>query len=721
MRLRILLAALSDPRGYRRHLRLPWAMLIVSFLVAIGVAVGGGYALWANWTALLIINTSGMIFFPTVIEVLVLVLVYSRIPLEFGEAAYLFTAGPFTLAYAMRSALAAGFDAVAPVLAQPPTADATALGELLDASQAMEPRVVAIPAPLLIARGSVIGLHALGALLLLSSGGAAALATVIFNAPIEQVPSLSWGLPYLVVVCGGLLLLSLLAFARAISLEQRRRLQKRGMAVSLDSLGLCFHQPVWEIQPRQLAWTELRALASFTYKDWSTRTHTIYILTSDEQALVWEEPPTERYAAEPAQQRTTALQRSAWDLAAIVTHRTGLPVRDLTASVATLTGKSDTTHSGFLRDAYDMALLEEDVPLATALWRWQSLGVGRLPFTLRKLIAAPLAPSAPTPAEADTSAVPARFAKVSEQFNAARKAILAKQALLCLARALLPYAPGEDAAEMSASFNRFLRLERLRRRLSQRFSALTLGACAVILVLAGVYWASEQALTSRLSAIGPQTISQQPTYFASLASPLSDWPVHAPTAADPSSAIFINGGYQVSSSDANAPAQFWIPQQVHGDVAISLTMRVTNPVAQNYLLLSGMLFDVAENGSAYSMFGVDGYGNWILSRVDATRAASDSSPVVAIGSDAAIHTGEGATNTLLLVRHGPLYLLYANGVLISRSFDSKRMLGSSGDVGVYIEDGSVTARFNDFAIYPIPPQLAALSVPAQLPPWLHSN
>ncbi len=48
-------------------------------------------------------------------------------------------------------------------------------------------------------------------------------------------------------------------------------------------------------------------------------------------------------------------------------------------------------------------------------------------------------------------------------------------------------------------------------------------------------------------------------------------------------------------------------------------------------------------------------------------------------------------------------------------------LPTGGDVGVYIDDGSVTARFNDFAIYPIPPQLAAISLPAQLPSWLFSD
>ncbi len=669
MRLRVLLAALSDPLGYRRHLRLPMAILIVSFLVAIGVAVGVGYALWANWTALLIINTSGMSFFLALFQSLALTLVYSRIPLEIGESAYLYSAGPFTLAHALRRALAAGSDAVAPVLAQPPRAD-TALNTLVDASQATEPRVVAIPAPLIIARGHVIGLSLLGALLLLSSGAAATLSTVIFNAPIQQVASVSWGLPYLAVVCGGLLLLALLVFARAIRLAQRRRLQLRGMTVMLDGLGLRFHQPVWEAQPSQLAWTELRALASFTYKDGYTRTHTIYILASDEQALVWEEPPTERYASEPAQQRTAAWQRSAWDLAAAITRRTGLPVRDLTASVATLTGKDDTTtQSGFLRDAYDMALLEEDVPLATALWRWQSLGVGRLPRTLRKLIAAPPAPSAaPTPAEADTSAVPARFAKVREQYNAIRKAILAKQqSLLYLARALLPYAPGEDAAHMPASFNRFLRLERLRRRLTQRFSALTLGACAVILVLAGVYWASEQAMTSRLSAIGQQTLDQPPTYFTSLTSPQSEWPVQSATQ-NAAAATFVNDGYQLSSTDTYVPALFSIPRYEQGDFAIAVTLRL-HGVRQSADKLSsggGLLLDVSGDWSAYTQFGISADGGWTLARLDSNRSQIDPWDILDAGSSTAIHTADGAANTLLLVRHGPLYLLYVNGALVDR-------------------------------------------------------
>ncbi|HEX8994603.1 MAG TPA: hypothetical protein VF812_01085, partial [Ktedonobacterales bacterium] len=80
-------------------------------------------------------------------------------------------------------------------------------------------------------------------------------------------------------------------------------------------------------------------------------------------------------------------------------------------------------------------------------------------------------------------------------------------------------------------------------------------------------------------------------------------------------------------------------------------------------------------------------------------------------------TADGATNTLLLIRHGALYLLYVNGKLVDRYYDRRHVSPRSGAVGIF-SDGDITARFTDFAIYPIPTQLAAVPIPSALPVWL---
>ncbi|MDE3231186.1 MAG: hypothetical protein KGO05_15010, partial [Chloroflexota bacterium] len=408
-RLRVLLAALADTQAYRRALRLPMVLLVSALVFVVAIYAGAAYALWLYWPTLLLAGatlTDG----PFEIWLLLLNLFnLTSIPLSFARLENHFSTEPYTLALALRRALAAGDPELADLA--PATAEANAEGEDAqplfasaptetppDTPSGADTLVVAIPAPLITSLIGPISLGIVAALLLLTAGGGLLFATFALNPPFDQIFTTRAGQVYLVTVCGSSLFLALLFLRQTLRLRRRRRLQQQGMAVALDDMGLSFHHPLWRKRPRQIAWADARGLGRYTYMDDYIRKRRVYLLESEGETLLWEEPPTERYAAQRDHEAILARQRASWRLVAEITRRTRLPIRDISATLVAIGGDGSSASSSssitFLAEAYSAALqardveLAKDVELATALWRARNPHRRRLPRALRKLAAA---------------------------------------------------------------------------------------------------------------------------------------------------------------------------------------------------------------------------------------------------------------------------------------------------------------------------------------------
>jgi len=702
-------------------MRIAWLILVAILAIDICLYIGLIITVWQFLPTLLLSD-----FFSGGVLVLAgavcgPVLIIARVSLGAAKLLRADSSEPAALALAMRRALAAGDAMMAPIMEARTEED----GE--DAAVAPTPAMlgaeslaVAVPVPLIASLAAPIVLCGAGVLLLVAAGAGAQPALMALNVSLRQLLSARGAAIYLIAGWGVLIVTAFALLIVGWRLSRHRTLQRRGATIEISPLGLAYRQPVWKKRQRQITWSDMRALGKFTFTDLRVRQHTVYFLDGGTHTLLWEEPPTERYASYHVQQTIAAQQEGARGLAALISRRTKLPARDLSETIQALTGTS-TSSPSFLREAYQGALMEGDVETATALWRLRRPGVRRLPRALAKLTTSISGVHTAASQSADALAAPAPSQPVSRwamQVSAARAMLQAKRRLqLRVARALIPYYPTEDSQTTPVNFQPFLRIERARGVLIRQIIGAQVFMFIVILAGSGAFWYEEQHVNTITSTLSQQTQIQKPLYSAPLVRPQSDWNVQAATNDNPTTATFINGSYQLSCIDAYSSSISWIPQDEEGDIAIALTVVLHGRTAQSYLPTGGIVFDVTDNAYRFSTFGVDEHGNWILSRYDTVRDINSPWSSIESGSSPAIHTGEDATNRLLIVRHGALYLLYVNDTLVERYYDRDHAIPPGGDVGVYT-GGGIIARFNDFTMYPVPPQLAAIPLSSDVPAWL---
>ncbi|HEX8997549.1 MAG TPA: hypothetical protein VF812_16095 [Ktedonobacterales bacterium] len=710
--LRLLLTALTDERAYERRLRPAW------FVTGAGLALFGAFCVWCAysvlgaWWLLLYSDAFGVGAIAFGLSMLAPFLALARIPLDIAKIGRLYSTQPFALMLALKRAVEAGNANVAPHATVQPVA-----GREDDANAAPDvgPLVVAVPERLVKPRAVAILLYILGGLLFIVVGLGVTLAPNIFGQPLQRLIDTPSGLLYL-GGCGVAALGASIALMAGRRAARHRAVELRGLSVEIGGLGLSFRQPAWAPRTVSILWAEARAFAQITYKDTLVRDHTIYVLWSDTQTLLWEEPPTERYAPEDDKRRIAARQLSAQRLAEVAGKRTHLALLDLTETLNVLTSDMDrTAEPTFLDNAYQAAVAEGDVEVATALWRATNLGARRRPRALRRLAAIPPhGASEPANEAEETSIRPSRW---RAQISIHRAALERNhQTRLQLARALLPYYPSLDAPATSPRFRSYLRAERRRQRINRFTGWAYLFLFVTMFGAMAIFWLSEGSVTSSLERLPAQVTVQAPHYYASFAQPQAGWEVHAPTKDDPASKAFVRGAYELTASDI--PQMSSIPFDARGDFAIMVNVAISTHSPQDAYDTAGLMFDVTHGGASFTTFTIDRQGDWTLARFNATGASDDLTGYMDSGTSDAISTADGATNTLLLIRHGALYLLYVNGKLVDRYLDRRHVSPRSGAVGVFSDGGDITARFTEFAIYPIPAQLAAVPIPSTLPAWL---
>lgn len=195
----------------------------------------------------------------------------------------------------------------------------------------------------------------------------------------------------------------------------------------------------------------------------------------------------------------------------------------------------------------------------------------------------------------------------------------------------------------------------------------------------------------------------------------NEWPtLSLGVAPDQTSFGIVDGAYQMSGPKGKFVDR--TISQEFGDMAVEVTMRLSGPRTG----FSGAGLIVRSNHSENDMvvFYVDPLSrSWALAHYVYNFVNPDKDwHTLDDGASSAIHTGDGAENTLLALARGDVILLYINGHLVTsysaqdhfndNNFDAPQMI-DSGYVGVYDNDGANVARFNDFTVYAIksPPSL----------------
>jgi hypothetical protein len=393
-----------------------------------------------------------------------------------------------------------------------------------------------------------------------------------------------------------------------------------------------------------------------------------------------------------------------------------------------------------MREAYQMALSDGQAEFAETLWRTLNPRA-RLPRALRKLIASPNTPPvnvAPT-LELAIQAPPRSMIerRLTRTENGTRtlatlreKAWQHHQGVLEAAKLLLPYYPTETSLEAPLAYRAELSRERLRRRLTRALGWAQFVTIIVVIVAVVAFWFQEQSVNTMIQTLPQQMTTQAQVYTDPLTYQDYDWCLHTPTKDDAAYYEFANGSYELGDTDPKYSAVCGSNKELT-DSAMSVRVSITSASAKadTRALMAGILFDEQGDYHSYAMFGVDMQGDWALYRYNGAADSNDQWTWADNGTSAAIHTGAGAVNTLLLVRHGPLYLAYVNGMLVDRYYDrasNGSIIGSvnvppefspGGNYGVYIDGGNIVGHFRDFAIYSLPPALAQIPLSQNLPFW----
>jgi hypothetical protein len=701
-RLRMLLGMLAHPRRARRPSWLGLVANVVYTVMTAGLLLAAIGIVWHSWTSGGLLST------------------------DVNDISGLLV--PFIQVLLARSALTTTFSAYADIrttatalLRAAADRDATiAPAAIAETSEAVDTRGFRVPAlpdaavtvvfpEALTTRGLAIG----GALV--ASVFVALPSIIIATLALPVTPNFpasalaDWGTLALTMTALVCAIFSAWLFIVAVRSLRRRQRQRRGFEITTATDGLRFRRPESPRRERFIAWSAAQSLTRIDFTDTLTRHRAIYLLDAGQETLLWEAPPIERYGAPDTQQHSAILQDNARQLAAQIAARSGLPLLDLTGASASLLGTTtgattrSTTYSP-ITTAYYAAVNEHDTVAAQAIWPALDLATQS---SLRMLRRAPDTEATGKRAEA----VQRRVAFIDHMKpNASQQRL----ELLRYMLALLPYYPGQaHADQLSLAAQSALRRERGRQRLNQFLTNVQLATLLLSVVVGVLFWLSGSYIDNAKQAMPVRVRQESPLYSTSFRYPDGVWTTRAPTKTDTSSLGVVNGAYQISGSDPNYSVIGNTSVINMRDGAEQVTVSETGKADENNLAWVGLIFDANADGSKFSTFMIDELGDWSLSHYDSSLPSAQQWSTPDAGFSDAIHTGQGVSNTLLLVRQRNFYLLYINGSLVDGFTDQSHALAPGGWVGVYLDEGGFVARFTNFSVSAVPSPL-----PTWLPGWL---
>lgn len=202
----------------------------------------------------------------------------------------------------------------------------------------------------------------------------------------------------------------------------------------------------------------------------------------------------------------------------------------------------------------------------------------------------------------------------------------------------------------------------------------------------------------------PVHIDQQhPLFQDGFSTTDGNWPDQPPDSAHSLDGMFVaDNAYHLAGTDSGNFVVSLEQRQSFTDAAYEVTATESGVIPNCGYDGVGLAFRSDPSASDFLLFQVYSSGDWELdhyryvsSRVD------DNWNFIDDGRSDAINTGVGSTNKLLVILRGQTFLLYINGHLVYSSNEHYETFAGSGYAGVYLNDGSMTATFQNFAVYPV--------------------
>src|SRR5262249_26100424 len=167
-------------------------------------------------------------------------------------------------------------------------------------------------------------------------------------------------------------------------------------------------------------------------------------------------------------------------------------------------------------------------------------------------------------------------------------------------------------------------------------------------------------------------------YSSGLTGNLSDWP------SDSNCSGQADGYHIKGAADGSLLCAPDLADQ--SDVSVSVTLKLLSGAQDLY---AGIALRRPSQGNSY-IFGVSGDGAWTFGKF----ASGHFTSLTGDTTDAAIHTGLGATNTLKVTAKGSHFTFTINGTQVGQADDATY---SSGKIGLTV-GGDMEVVFTDLKI-----------------------
>jgi hypothetical protein len=473
-----------------------------------------------------------------------------------------------------------------------------------------------------------------------------------------------------------------------------------GIDCVVDAEGMTLQPARGFGAPRRIRWRDVRGIACITLAK-ETRDSlagVTYILDAGKERLLWFAPRQAEQGAAAQDALREGQREVAQRLVMQIERHTGLTLYDLTDAVSAAfaeqpQGRYQAVNWNLAECAFAIAQADGDTELADALL-------------------ARLRPAG-------------RFSRVQGRGAAVRSVRTmttdAREALLTLARALLPYYPYPAWPEGPIPQAPLSGWRRLTAGAGQAF--VRVGAVVVLIAsllpFAGAFTSNitDLVYTPMLTTLSGRVVTEQPLYRASLKTPTPGWPILSETPTDPNSTHFGPDGYTLAQDQKNQNLVGWFavwnPQtSAPRDVALTVQVALQPPSASDPFVeveQAGIIVTTSDDRAHAIRFEVSSAGNWDLSGCYSYKG---SGPIICqdelIGIGATnlapiVHSPNGLEDfTLLLIRSGRTYFCYINGHYLGDAHDDLTPAITSGQVGFYNEGGVPAATFSNLAIYPAP-------------------
>jgi hypothetical protein len=220
----------------------------------------------------------------------------------------------------------------------------------------------------------------------------------------------------------------------------------------------------------------------------------------------------------------------------------------------------------------------------------------------------------------------------------------------------------------------------------------------------GTLLVDQRRLADYYNSLPARLAAETPLFTDSLTSEDDIWPIQTPSQKYPANLEYAHGGYSMSGGPKGQEFYAWAPN-MFANMAVSMTVRQIGSSDYDGLGMVARVRRTSSGDTDNITFSISlTHGNWSLYHYQpGHRNSYDNWKYLDGGDSNAIHRGPNAVNHLLLVVRSNEYQCYINGHIVGRDIDSSMSPSTYGYAGLYINDLSTTAVFNDFAVFPAPP------------------